>query len=419
MYDVQTILSAYDKQGTLVQWLKNLDKTLKESGLETVEVTEVENGVKLVFKFAGGTTIESPVIEKLKKLDLLADSVQLAYESINGITVEYNANITANDEGINGSINILLPLKGSESVVVDVSEDNTSIQIHLDADILNDISRSLKTPLANPPATELVAVNNAGAQIMLNIGEGLSIENGALKASGGSGGGANNGLPITTLTTALTEALTPLNETDTNLFKEFTINPYDNSKIRFLKVITADTTLIFEFSKLTENENGEMELVYVTKLPFILGAVNECHIVYSNDLTTILARLSFGVELHYTLISTNDFSDFYNKLLINYQFVEQLSVSVNISGTTNTLNFRPQRIFVEDNLIRVPYVGTQTPTTSSTIIEAGTLEITSTTCKFTSTSITITDSGNVVRGGLVELVSDISNFSGSIAYRAI
>lgn len=180
MYDVQTILSAYDKQGTLVQWLKNLDSVLKNSGLEAIEKIEVENGVKLVFKFAGGTSIESPVIEKLQKLDLIADSVQLAYESVNGVTVEYNANITANNEGINGTINILLPIKGSESVVVDVSEDNTTIQIHLDAEVLQNIERALKIPVGTIPATELVAVTSSKEQKMLTVGEGLKIENDTL-----------------------------------------------------------------------------------------------------------------------------------------------------------------------------------------------------------------------------------------------
>ena len=185
MYDLQTILSAYDKQGTLVQWLKNLDSVLKESGLETIEKIEVENGIKLVFKFAGGTSIESPVIENLQKLDLIADSVQLVYEDENGVIVEYNANITANNEGINGTINILLPIKGSESVVVDVSEDNTAIQIHLDAEILQNIERALKIPVGTIPATELVAVTSSKEQKMLMVGDGLKIENDKISTDNG------------------------------------------------------------------------------------------------------------------------------------------------------------------------------------------------------------------------------------------
>lgn len=188
MYDVQTILSAYDKQGTLVQWLKNLDEVLKGSGLETIEKVEVENGVKLVFKFAGGTTIESPVINKINTLNIEADSVKLALTDTNGVLVEYYTTLTVNGENVESNIKILFPIKGSESVIVDVAENGTAIEIHLDSDILNDITRALKTPLTSPSATELVAVDTNGAQTMLEIGQGLRVSAGILEAEATGGG---------------------------------------------------------------------------------------------------------------------------------------------------------------------------------------------------------------------------------------
>lgn len=81
-----------------------------------------------------------------------------------------------------------LPIVGSESVVVDVAEDGEHAEIHLDADITNKLARTLVTPTSTPTATELVAVDNTNSQTMLSIGEGLSVENGTLKASGGTGG---------------------------------------------------------------------------------------------------------------------------------------------------------------------------------------------------------------------------------------
>lgn len=50
-----------------------------------------------------------------------------------------------------------------------------------------DIMRSLKTPMSKPTSTELVAVDNTNAQIMLEIGDGLTVVNGTLNASGGNG----------------------------------------------------------------------------------------------------------------------------------------------------------------------------------------------------------------------------------------
>lgn len=85
--------------------------------------------------------------------------------------------------------NLAEKIKGSESVVVDVAEDNQSLEIHLDAEVTSDISRSLKTPVSAPTDTSIVAVDSANAQTMLKIGEGLSVENGELSASASGSGG--------------------------------------------------------------------------------------------------------------------------------------------------------------------------------------------------------------------------------------
>ena len=56
------------------------------------------------------------------------------------------------------------------------------------ADATTEINNSLQKPTTAPSATQLVAVDNTNAQTMLNIGDGLSVENGSLKASGGGTG---------------------------------------------------------------------------------------------------------------------------------------------------------------------------------------------------------------------------------------
>ena len=47
------------------------------------------------------------------------------------------------------------------------------------------VNRSLLTPVSAPADTKVVAVDNTNSQKMLTIGDGLSIENDILKASGG------------------------------------------------------------------------------------------------------------------------------------------------------------------------------------------------------------------------------------------
>ena len=49
------------------------------------------------------------------------------------------------------------------------------------------IENILQKPETAPENTQLVAVDNTNTQTMLNIGDGLSVENGTLKASGGTG----------------------------------------------------------------------------------------------------------------------------------------------------------------------------------------------------------------------------------------
>ena len=56
------------------------------------------------------------------------------------------------------------------------------------ADATTEIHNSLQKPTTTPSATQLVSVDNTNTQTMLNIGDGLSVENGSLKASGGTGG---------------------------------------------------------------------------------------------------------------------------------------------------------------------------------------------------------------------------------------
>ena len=55
------------------------------------------------------------------------------------------------------------------------------------ADATTAINNSLQKPTTAPSATQIVTVDNTNTQTMLNIGDGLSVENGSLKASGGTG----------------------------------------------------------------------------------------------------------------------------------------------------------------------------------------------------------------------------------------
>lgn len=122
-------------------------------------------------------------------IDVLNDAISV---DNNGINLSQTTRITAQQQ--QGSLppqyatfeietNSILPIVGSESIVVDVAEDGEHAEIHLDADITNKLAKTLITPMSTPTATEIVAVDTTNSQTMLAIGDGLSIENGTLKAS--------------------------------------------------------------------------------------------------------------------------------------------------------------------------------------------------------------------------------------------
>ena len=105
----------------------------------------------------------------------------------NGVNIEASFEVAVGEEILEIPSTMYLPLKGSESIVIDVDESGDFIDIHLDADIAAKLGRVLVTPMSAPASTSIVAVDNTNAQTMLTVGDGLTIEGGALKATGGGG----------------------------------------------------------------------------------------------------------------------------------------------------------------------------------------------------------------------------------------
>ena len=106
----------------------------------------------------------------------------------NGVNIEASFKVAVGDEILEIPATMYLPLKGSESIVIDVDESGNFIDIHLDADIVTKLSHVLVTPMSAPTSVSLVAVDTSNAQTMLTLGDGLSVSGGVLSASGGGGG---------------------------------------------------------------------------------------------------------------------------------------------------------------------------------------------------------------------------------------
>ena len=97
-----------------------------------------------------------------------------------GMTVTGKLKITAGGETFEIPSQFKLPIKGSESVVLDVNESGKFFTIHLDAATSNKLATALVLPSDPSANSRLVGVSSANAQQMLAIGNGLKVASNAL-----------------------------------------------------------------------------------------------------------------------------------------------------------------------------------------------------------------------------------------------
>ena len=113
-----------------------------------------------------------------------------------GITLKNHKSVTKNMtiKGDNGvgikTITSGTPVVTEEKTTTPITvtlTDETTQNFNVEAKNGSGVDNALTKPTTAPSATQLVAVDNTNTQAMLNIGDGLSVENGSLKASGGTG----------------------------------------------------------------------------------------------------------------------------------------------------------------------------------------------------------------------------------------
>ena len=112
-----------------------------------------------------------------------------------GITLKNNKSVTKNmtikgDDGVGiKTITSGTPVVTEEKTTTPITvtlTDETTQNFNVEAKNGGGADNALTKPTTTPSATQLVAVDNTNSQKMLTIGDGLSIENDTLKASGGS-----------------------------------------------------------------------------------------------------------------------------------------------------------------------------------------------------------------------------------------
>lgn len=71
--------------------------------------------------------------------------------------------------------------------VVSIKSGN-KVQLRVGASIVNKLNKTLVVPMARPSEDELVGIDDTGSQIRVEIGDGLSLRDNVLSATGGGGG---------------------------------------------------------------------------------------------------------------------------------------------------------------------------------------------------------------------------------------
>lgn len=123
MININTILSVFDERGTLLKWLKDVEKTINNDSLKVIELIETDAyNFKLKFVFGDDSVIYTPLITIPKTT----------------------------------ATSLLNLMEGNDTIIIDLDEATNKVELHIDNNLLNKINSSLQLPSVAP--TELMAV---------------------------------------------------------------------------------------------------------------------------------------------------------------------------------------------------------------------------------------------------------------------
>lgn len=114
---------------------------------------------------------------------VVGEPLSVTYDTEDGITITSQGGIEANGQTFTPTVENNVPIIAGNGLTMDATEDGKHVDVHLSAETQSTLARALKMPTSAVHETKLVAIDNTNAQTMLSIGDGLSVENGALKST--------------------------------------------------------------------------------------------------------------------------------------------------------------------------------------------------------------------------------------------
>lgn len=196
MININTIISSFDEEGTLLKWLKKVEDALKNASLKTVETVTIDDtSFQLKFVFADDSFLLSPTITSPQGAK--GDTGPTGPQGPAGPTgpqgpAGKDATITA--ESVNDVI------EGSDYISVDFNQQLTKLLVELDQTKLDELPTEdsnnlvksggvfdalagkldanknavasvggLVTPSQAPNVVEIVGIDSTGAQVRIQV----------------------------------------------------------------------------------------------------------------------------------------------------------------------------------------------------------------------------------------------------------
>ena len=178
MININTIISSFDEEGTLLKWLKKVEDALKNASLKTVETVTIDDtSFKLKFVFADDTFLLSPAITAPqgpqgpagKDATITPESVNEVIEGSDYISVDFNQQLTK----------LLVEL---DETKLDESPTEDSANLVKSGGVFDALAEKLDAnknavatvgglvaPSQAPSVIEFVGIDSTGAQVRIQV----------------------------------------------------------------------------------------------------------------------------------------------------------------------------------------------------------------------------------------------------------
>lgn len=175
---INTIISSFDKEGTLLKWLKKVEDALKNASLKTVEIVTIDDtSYQLKFVFADDTFLLSPTIRCVqgpqgpagKDATITAESVSKVIEGSDYISVDFNQQLTKLLVELDQTNLDESPTEDSANLVKSGGVfDALSGKLDANKNAVATVG-GLVTPSQAPTLIEFVGIDSTGVQVRIQV----------------------------------------------------------------------------------------------------------------------------------------------------------------------------------------------------------------------------------------------------------